>query len=89
VGTLSMPPYSFRSNLPVFLIRPSASPAGNLKGWMFADPLGEVGLRLHHTALQRPGGLKQHVILVAGGGICQGARQKDEIDQIHGYLANK
>jgi hypothetical protein len=73
-----------RSNLPVFLIRPRAAPTCNLIGRMFADPLSEVGLRLHHTALQRARGLKQHVILLAGGGICQGAGQQDEIDQVHG-----
>jgi hypothetical protein len=50
---------------------------------MLAGPLRQVGLRLKHTALQCPRGLKQQVVFVTHSGTGQRARQQDEIDHSH------
>ena len=61
-------------------------PARDAQIRVLADPLREVGLRLHRAGPNRPRGLKRKVVLTARPRIRQHARENDEVDQIHQFF---
>ena len=61
-------------------------PSGNAQVRVLANPLSEIGLGLHRAGAQRTRRLEGQVILVTRAGAGQGARQHNEIDQVHDAL---
>ncbi len=70
-------------SLATLLVWPGAMPAGNPIRRMRAGPLREIRLRPDRAALQRAGGLEQHVELAALAGVRQQAGQQYQVDQVH------